>query len=216
MTSAQLTAFAAALLAVLNPIGTAPIFIAMTEGHDPRERAGIARSAALTVTITLLGAALAGKALLHFFGVSVDSFRVAGGLIVLLMALGMLRAEPTRLRATIEERAEGAAKSNPGVFPIAIPLLAGPGAISTMLLWSGAVNDWPARAAMGAVTIGAGAVVYLVLLAATPLSRAFGVTGMNVLTRIMGLVLAAIAVEMMATGLRALLPALATSSPFPA
>lgn len=209
MTSAELTAFAAALVAVLNPIGTAPIFVAMTEGLDVKERARVARTAAFASTCTLLGAALAGRELLAFFGISVDSFRVAGGLIVLLMALAMLRAEPTRLRATHEERAEGVAKPNPGVFPLAIPLLAGPGAISTMLLWSGAASTWAARGLLAAITLCAGMVIYVVLLAAVPVSRTLGLTGMNVLTRVMGLVLAAIAVEMMAAGLRALLPALA-------
>ncbi len=209
MTTAELTAFAAALIAVLNPIGTAPIFVAMTEGLDGKERARVARTAAVTSTCALLGAALAGRELLSFFGISIDSFRVAGGLIVLLMALAMLRAEPTRLRATQEERAEGVAKPNPGVFPLAIPLLAGPGAISTMLLWSGAANNWAARGLLAAITLGAGIVIYAVLLAASPVSRTLGVTGMNVLTRVMGLVLAAIAVEMMAAGLRSLLPALA-------
>lgn len=206
----QLSAFAVALLAVLNPFGTAPIFVSMTEGMSAAERNNVARTTAFTVTATLLVAALAGRTLLGFFGVTIDSFRVAGGLIVLLMALSMLRAEPSRLRTTQAEHAEGVAKPNPGVFPLAIPLLAGPGAISTMLLWSGAASDWIARAEMAGVTIAAGLFTFLVLLAASPISRGLGVTGMNVLTRIMGLILAAIAVEMMAAGLKGLIPSLAS------
>lgn len=206
---ATIFGFLAALFAVMNPIGAAPLFLSMTPDNSAAERAAMARTAALTATAILIVTVFAGRPILSFFGITIDSFRVAGGLIVLLMSISMLRAQASQIRGTAEEEEEGVAKDNPAVFPLAIPLLTGPGAISTTILWSGQTTSWMGLAGLCAVIVLLGVVVFAILRGASIVSRVMGVTGMNVMTRIMGLILASIAIEMIAAGLKVLLPHLA-------
>ncbi len=208
MDSAEFLRFLAAMLAIMNPIGGMPVFISLTSDRSPEERRRIALVASLAVLIVLIVTALAGEAILHFFGISIASFRVAGGIIVLLIALSMLQAKRSEVHHSAEEAAEGATKDSPAVFPLAIPMLAGPGAISTVIIYS--------HQAHGPGGWGAIAVVLLLMVVATfvgmrvavPVAAALGTAGMNVTVRLMGILLAAIAVEMIAGGVIGLFPAL--------
>lgn len=209
MDISAMISFFAALVAVMNPMGSAAIFLSMTSDSTPAERARTANTAAIACTIALLVTLVAGKYILGFFSISLDGFRAAGGLILLLMALSMLRARPSRMNSVTAERIEGEEKDDPGVFPLAIPLIAGPGALAAVIVYAEnavALSGW---AMMSGVILGAGVVVFAALRAAVPMSNLLGVTGMNVLMRVMGLILAAIAVEMMTAGLAGLLPGLA-------
>ncbi len=201
--------FFAALVAVTNPMGSAAIFLSMTSDSTRAERARTANTAAIASTIALLVTAVAGKYILGFFSISLDSFRAAGGVILFLMALSMLRARPSRMHSVDEERLEGEEKDDPGVFPLAIPLIAGPGAFAAVIVYGEGVTGLLGWAAMSGVILASGLVIFAILRAATPMSNLLGVTGMNVLMRVMGLILAAIAMEMIAVGFSGLLPGLA-------
>jgi len=203
--------FFAALVAVTNPMGVAAIFLSMTADSTPAERARTANTAAIASTVALLVTAAAGKYILGFFAISLDGFRAAGGLILLLMALSMLRARPSRMSSVTAERMEGEEKEDPGVFPLAIPLIAGPGAFAAVIVYAESATGPVGWLAMGGVILAAGLTVFASLRAAAPISSLLGVTGMNVLMRVMGLVLAAIAMEMIAAGIGGLLPGLSAA-----
>lgn len=201
--------FLIALLAIMNPLGAVPVFVTMTGGQSAGERARSALMTALTVLITLAVSAAAGQSILAFFGIDIDDFRVAGGIVVLLMALSMLHAEPSAIHHTPEEASEGAEKDNPAVMPLGVPLLAGPGAIATVILFAQQAGGMPGFAAIAAVILIAAVAVYLALRLGAPLAHALGRTGLNIVTRLMGLIIAAIAVSMIAAGLARLFPGLA-------
>ena len=202
--------FVITLIAVLDPFMALPLFLAMCAGRPDAERRRIARVATLTVLAILVGAALIGETLLSLLGTSLSSFRIAGGLVLLLMALAMLQAKPGNVRQTQEEADDLGMSETPAIVPLAIPLLAGPGAISTVMI---AVQHggWEHQAAV----IGAIGVVCLILWSmlrlAIPIGRLLGPGGFNVATRLLGLLLAAIAVQSMAIGLKELFPVLGGS-----
>lgn len=200
-------AFVITLIAVLDPFMAIPFFLAMCAERPAAERHRIARVATLTVAAILIGAALVGESLLELLGTSLASFRIAGGLVLLLMALAMLQARPGNVRQTPEEADGLGLSETPAIVPLAIPLLAGPGAISTVMI---AVQHggWANQAAV----IGAIVVVCLILWSmlrlALPIGRLLGPGGFSVATRLLGLLLAAIAVQSMAIGLKELFPVL--------
>jgi multiple antibiotic resistance protein len=200
--------FAAALFAIMNPFGNIAIFLSITADRSAAERRRIAIITAAAVLITLLVAAVLGQEILALFGISVGSFRVAGGIIVLLIGLSMLRAQQSGVHHSPQEQDAGRIKDNPAIFPLAIPMIAGPGSMATVILYG-----QHAQGPLGWITIAAVIVVMCSLLllalhAAGRLSAFLGTTGMNVLTRLMGMLLAAIAVEMMVGGLVELFPQL--------
>ena len=195
------------LVSIVNPIGTIPVFLSLTQERDRAERRSIARQTSAAVLIILGIALLGGEAVLQFFGISIPSFRCAGGILVFLMALSMLRAEPSGMRQTAEENLESSQRQSIAVVPLAMPMLAGPGAISTVIVYAHASRTWQQEGFM-ALAIGATAVVtYAGLRFAPVIERLLGQTGMNVVTRVMGLILAALAVELMAGGAAELLRA---------
>jgi multiple antibiotic resistance protein len=206
--SSEFVKFAAALFAILNPFGNTAIFLSVTAERSTADRQRIALLTSVAVLITLVVAAVIGQEILDLFGISIGSFRIAGGVIVLLIALSMLRARQSGVHHSAQEEADGQQKDNPAIFPLAIPVIAGPGAIATVILYAE-----HAQSVGGALTIGEVIALMCVILlvtlrAADRLSGLLGPTGMNVLTRLMGMILAAIAVEMMAGGLRDLFPQL--------
>jgi len=188
--------FVAALFAIMNPIGVAPLIVLLTPDATARQRTGVALIAAVTVLATLLVADWYGREILHFFAISVDAFRVAGGLLILLTALDMMR--PRGGSAPVED----AGAANPGIVPIGIPLLAGPGAIATVILYAN--HSHPAwigfTTHIAAITV-ATLISLVFLIAAVPLQRLLGRSGLRVISQIMGLVLAAIAIEMIVHGI---------------
>ena len=201
------TSFLLTLIAVLDPFMAIPVFLDICTGRPEAEHRRIARLASMTVMAILVGTAVSGEALLHFLGASLSSFRIAGGLVLLLMALAMLQARPGNLRQTVEEANHVSDYETPGIVPLAIPLLAGPGAISTVMI---AVQHggWQNQAAVIVDIVVVCLIVWAMLRLAIPIGRLMGSGGFNVATRLLGLLLAAIAVESMAVGLRELFPAL--------
>lgn len=205
---AEYAKFFAALLAMTNPIGAVPIFIDLTTTETASQRNRTAFQAALTTGIVLIVALWAGEMILSFFGISIASFRVAGGILLLLMALAMLQARVSSVKQTPGERQRGVEQDSVAVVPLGLPLLAGPGAISTVILYSHQGAPWWNGIGLAVVIVIIAVLIWLSFRAAPLLTRALGKTGINVVTRIMGLIMAAIGVEFIATGLKALFPVL--------
>jgi multiple antibiotic resistance protein len=198
-----------ALLAVINPLGAIPIFITLTPGEDMEARQKIAKTSSLSATLILLVALFAGEWMLAFFGISVSSFRVGGGILILLMAVSMLQAQLSPTVQTKEEAEESDRKQDIAIVPFATPLLAGPGAMSTVVLEAHKGSGVGHYASISLAIILIGTCIWTALHLAPLISQRLGKTGINVFTRIMGLILAAIAVEFIANGLKGLFPALA-------
>ncbi len=201
--------FFTALFVILDPFAAVPIFLVLTKSYTAGERGRIANIAAVTVLLVLVIAAMTGESLLQGMGTSLASFRVGGGIVLLLMALAMLRAQTDLMRTTPDEAAEAEDKRAIAVVPLAIPLLAGPGSISTVIIEMHRSNTEH----HGLLVILSIALVclilWLVLRTAAIIGRMLGPIGINIVNRLFGLILAAIAVEIMANGLRELFPALA-------
>jgi multiple antibiotic resistance protein len=202
----EYTRFFIALVAILTPFAAVPIFLALTDGRSAADKRRIAVSAALTVFCVLAGAAFGGDVVLRIVGTSLDSFRVGGGIVLLLMALSMLNAQVSRVQQTKGEADEAGQRSAIGVVPLGLPLLAGPGSISTVIIEGQRHPEWSHQAALVAVIAAVAGVIWATLAMAAPLGARLGQTGLNILNRLFGLLLAAIAVEIIASGLRGLFP----------
>jgi multiple antibiotic resistance protein len=200
--------FVVTLTAVLDPFLAVPVFLAVSGSSDHAARARLARAVTLTVFAVLVGSVLVGETLLGLIGASLPAFRVGGGLVLLLMALAMLNAQAGSMRQTRAEAEELHAGELTGVVPLAVPLLAGPGAITTAILAS--EKGGPAHAAVlvGCVALVCG-LLWWVLRIAEAVGPRMGTTGLNIATRLLGLLLAAIAIQTMAGGLKQLFPGLA-------
>jgi multiple antibiotic resistance protein len=199
--------FALTLAAILNPFAAIPFFLVVTSSPGiPRERT--AATAALTVAAILMLSALAGDSILTLAGTSLGAFRVAGGVVLLLMGLSMLGAQPGAVRQTREEASVAAQQESVAVVPLGIPLLAGPGSISAVIVQmqrgAGMGHRIAVLICVAAVSFGC----WLALRFAEPIGRRLGPLGLNVVSRLLGLLLAAVAVEMMADGAKQLFPAL--------
>jgi multiple antibiotic resistance protein len=206
--SSEFLKFAAALFAIMNPFGSVAIFLSITADRNDAERKKIATLTAAAVLITLLVAAVLGQQILALFGISVGSFRIAGGIIILLMGLSMLRAQPSGVHHSAQEEDAGRTKDNPAIFPLAIPMIAGPGSMATVILYSQHAQGVLGWIIIGAVIALMCALLLLLLHAADRISAFMGTTGMKVLTRLMGMILAAIAIEMITGGVTQLVPQL--------
>ncbi|EIJ36933.1 multiple antibiotic resistance (MarC)-related protein [Thiothrix nivea DSM 5205] len=198
------------LLAIVNPLVAVPMFISLTSTSNEAEKRKTARLSALTVGIVLTLAAVAGQALLQVFGISIAAFRVAGGILILLMAIAMLHAKAAggNARHTEAEANEAANKEQVGVVPLGIPLLAGPGAISTVIIYAHQNPQWSWIGILVGLVAVLALLVWIVLYLAEYLATWLGATGLNIANRIMGLLLAAIAVGFITEGLKVLLPGL--------
>lgn len=196
------------VLTIINPIGAIPLFIGMTAGDPPAKVRAQAKTAAISVLIIMLAAAWVGEPLLRLFGIGIPAFRVGGGILILLLAISMMYAKQSALRQTAGERQEAAEKENVAVVPLAIPLLAGPGTISTVILSANAATHWRDKVAMHAGILLTALIVWLALRSASAVARLLGQTGINIATRLMGMVLAAISIEYIAAGAAQLFPGL--------
>jgi len=206
--SAFLKSFVA-ILAIINPIGIVPIFLALTLSETALERKHTAHISAYSVGLILLISAFAGEIILEFFGIGLPSFRVGGGILVLLMAISMLQAKQSRLRQSPSEAEYAEEKEHVAVVPLAMPLMAGPGAISLVIVHGHQASTMPSKIMLGGSIFAVALIVLISLRLAKPIGKALGVTGLNIATRIMGLILASIGVQMIALGLVKLLPGLA-------
>lgn len=200
--------FVVTLTAVLDPFLAVPIFVSVTTGERSAAKQRLTNVVTLTVFLVLAGSAFFGERLLRMMGASLPAFQVGGGLVLLLMALAMLNAQAGEIRQTRAEARELKAREYSGVVPLAVPLLAGPGAISTTIIaaQAGGILHGAVLALCIALVC---ALLWLVLRLAHAIAGRMGTTGLNIATRLLGLLLAAIAIQTMAEGLRVLFPGLA-------
>jgi multiple antibiotic resistance protein len=197
-TAFLITAFAT-LFVVIDPPGLVPLFIALTRGMGPEKRRAMARRACIIAAVLLLLFGVAGEAILSFIGISMPAFRIAGGILLFLTALDMLFERRTQRR----EGQQAEPDHDPSVFPLATPLIAGPGAIATMILLVGeAGSDWTATATVLSLMLVMMLVTYAFFLASPPLERMLGRTGVIVITRLLGMLLAALSVQFVIDGVR--------------
>lgn len=192
----------ASLFAIVDPPAAVPAFLAMTPNDSVAQKRRMALVASLLCGLVLAAFAASGQAIFRLFGITLPAFQVAGGLIILLAALDMLRAKRSPLNETAEETAEGAAKDDIAITPLGIPMLAGPGAITTAIVLSGKAKD-PAHKALlflciAMVSLSSYAILYIAASTAKKLSP----IAINVLSRLMGLLLAAIGVQFILSALK--------------
>jgi multiple antibiotic resistance protein len=205
----EYTRFFTALFVILDPFAAVPIFLALTKTYTKSERGQVANIAAITVLVVLVVASLTGESLLHAMGTSLASFRVGGGIVLLLMALAMLSGQMGAVRTTPEEEAEAEDRSAIAVVPLALPLMAGPGSISSVIIqMHRSSGDYHGLLVIFCIVIVC-LLLWFVLRMATTIGRVLGHIGLNIINRLFGLILAAISVEIMANGLKELFPVLA-------
>lgn len=197
-----------AMIVILDPLIALPTFINLTANEPRHNRIHIAFVTSFTVFILLSSSALAGDIFLNILGVSVSAFRVAGGILLLLMAISMLQAKVPSSKQTPEETHEAEDKETIAVVPLAIPLLAGPGSISTMIVYSNHSPRIIHKIILCGVSLAASIIVWIVLRLANRIGRILGTSGINIATRLMGLLLAALGVEFIADGFMGLFPKL--------
>jgi multiple antibiotic resistance protein len=197
------------LFAIVDPFAALPVFIALTGRETAARRRAIARRAALTVFIVLAVFATCGHLLFRFFGISVAGFKIAGGILLMGVALDMMGAKHSATKTTPGEEEEASSKDDVGLVPVGIPLLSGPGAIASAMMLAARADTLPEKGALYVAMLLVAALCFVVLRSATVISRVLGTTGMNVINRVMGLLLASIAVEFFLDGVKLALPALA-------
>ncbi|MEX0965333.1 MAG: NAAT family transporter [Pseudohongiellaceae bacterium] len=196
------------LFAIVSPIGVVPLYLSFTE-NIKRRRAVVARTTAFSVALIFTTTMLIGQSLLSFFSISVDAFRVAGGILLMSIAFGMLQAKVNRTGHTPEEDEEAVDSASVAVVPLAMPLLAGPGSMSTVILFSNQIEGIVDYLALFIICQLVAAIIWGILHFAPQIGDRMSRTSMNVTTRVMGLILAAMSVEFIVGGLRNLLPGLA-------
>jgi len=197
-----------AIFFVVDPLSAVPFFLAMTREHSPDERRETALRAALTAGVVLATFALAGHWIFRLLGISLGAFRIAGGIVLLLLALDMIRTQPSRTRITEKEVEAGAVKEDIAIVPLAMPLLAGPGSIATAIVLMARAREgpwWHVLPVLGAIAVTAAA-SYVVLAGATRTERVLGRTGLAIVERAAGLLLVGVSVQFMLDGLREGLP----------
>jgi multiple antibiotic resistance protein len=197
-----------AVLVIIDPFGAIPVFLGLTSHQSDSDRRHTARIAAMATAIVLIVSCIFGDTILKFFGISIASFRVAGGILLLFLGIAMMHARQSTSKHTPEEDKEAENKESIAVVPMAIPMLAGPGAISTLIIYSHEAPGWSHKGILIGSCLIASLILWISMLSAIPLSRWLGRTGINIATRVMGLILTAIAVEFIATGLGSLFPGL--------
>jgi len=197
-----ITAFVT-LFVIIDPIGMTPLFVAMTQGMSTAKRRAIALRACITSALILIIFASFGEAVLGFIGISMPAFRIAGGILLFLTALDMLFERRSKRRKSQADEAEEEDDSDdPSIFPLAIPLIGGPGSITTVILLAGQKSGLEGLAWVIGVMLCVVSMVFVLFLTAGMLERAMGRTGINVITRLLGMLLAALAVQFVLDGLR--------------
>jgi multiple antibiotic resistance protein len=196
-----------AVFFIVDPLGLVPLFVAMTSHDAEAKRRRIALRATVVAWGVLSAFALFGSVIFRAFGITLSAFKVAGGILLLITAIDMLRAQPSRTRSSPEEALESTSKDDVAIVPLAMPLLAGPGAIATVTVLAGRGPTWPYVVPVLLSIALTCVAAYLLLRIAGRINGVLGRSGIAVLERIMGLLLAAIAVQFMADGARELLRA---------
>ncbi len=190
------------ILFIVDPFAVIPTFLAMTVRDSPEQRRVLARRGAWTCAITLIAFALGGSIIFKIFGITIGAFKIAGGVLIGLNALDMVQARRSQQRETPVETAEGIQKDDIGIMPLGVPMLAGPGAISTVMVLALGAKSTAATVTVYVSIVLTSLITYFVLSAASLVERRLGQTGMRILTRLMGLVLSAIAVQFIIDGIK--------------
>lgn len=193
---------ASSLFVIVDPLATAPAFLAMTPTDTPEQRLRTARLACSTVGAVLLVFAFAGTLIFSIFGITMPAFKIAASIILLIIALDMLRVQRSRVQETREEKLAGVEKTDIAITPLAIPMLAGPGAISTTILLQNEAQTIPQHIALYGCIVGVALASYVVFHIAIRSARWLSPIAMSIAIRVMGLVLAAVAVQFMLNGIR--------------
>ncbi len=211
MNNFELFKMVIALMVLINPLGAIPIFISLTPGATQDERKKIAKTSFIAIVIVAIFFSLTGELLLKFLNISIGSFQVGGGILVMLIAIGMMNASPsmTQRKTSPEEKDEAEHKHNIAIVPLTIPLQIGPGTISTIIIYSSLVNSIWGYLQLILAGVIAATISYTALVMATPLSNILGQTGINIVNRVMGMVLAAVSVEIIVAGIKNLFPGIA-------
>src|SRR5690349_15217102 len=205
MTLAEYSFLAASsLFVIVDPVATAHAFLAMTVDNTPAERFQMARLACITMTVVLLSFAMAGTVIFKFLGITLPAFQMAGSVVLLLVALDMLRGQRSRVQETAEERAAGVEKTDIAIAPLAIPMLAGPGAISTAILLHNQAANVAQRAALYGCIVLVCLACYLILRISAHGAKWLSPIAMNLTVRIMGLLLCAVAIQFMVNAIKQL------------
>jgi len=188
------------LVIIMDPLGNLPFFLLFTEENSPSQRRRVAAVSSLTACIILILFGMTGDAILRFFGIGLPAFQLAGGFVFFVYALQMLHVIPGGVKSTSEEEQEGVEKENVALVPLATPLLAGPGAITAVLVWQETPQSPVNTGLLLAAIVMSCLIVYLTFHFGASIARAMGVGGIRVVTRLMGLLLAVIAVQFMVSG----------------
>jgi len=197
-----------ALFVIANPVGMIPLYLTLTSDQKPEDKARSPRLAAMTMGVTLALSAVGGARLLDFFGISIASLQVGGGVLLFTMGLSMLQARHNRAKHTPEEAAEAEDRDVTAIVPVGIPLLAGPGSIGTTMIYSGLAQNWTEIGILVAACGLIAFIAYGALKLAEPIRRVLGRTGLNIVMRLQGLILTALAAEFITSGISTLLPGL--------
>ena len=192
------------LFVIIDPIAAVPAFLAMTPTDSAAERTRMARLACFVMAVVLLVFALAGELIFKLLGITMPAFQIAASIVLVVVALDMLRAQRSRVQETQEETSAGAEKTDIAITPLAIPMLAGPGAISTAILLKHQADSWGKIAALSLAIIVVSFTSFLVLRFASHGARWLNPIAMRIITRVMGLLLAAVAIQFLINGVRAL------------
>lgn len=196
----------AALFSVVNPLGAVPVFLAMTPEHSQKERSKTARNTSIYFVLILLAFFLAGSAILGFFGISLNSLKIAGGLIIFGSGASLLSGNMTKSRAVnAQVKAEALEKEDISFTPMAMPLLSGPGSISLMIGYFSQYDDWSHRGIIIASLVAIGLIVFLILRAAPYIFKLLGVAGIRAISRIMGFIVMAIGIELIVNSIKSIL-----------
>lgn len=190
------------ILVMVDPVAAVPIYVANTASYDPRHRRAVLRRAIVTAFLVLTVFGLLGTAIFRLFGITTEAFRITGGIILFGVGLEMLNARRSRTRTTQEEEAEGGTKEDVGIIPLGIPLLAGPGAITTVITLLAQAGTTPRRVAVFASVVVVLIVSWIVLGVAHVVVRRLGTTGINVIERIMGLIVMVIGTQFVVDGVK--------------
>lgn len=210
-TSTEYLKSLAALISIVNPLGAIPVYIQLTESQTMADRHRTSLRSAVTTALVLFVSLALGEAVLSFFGITIASFRVGGGILIMLIAFSMLHGQTSQTKHTEEEVQDSMERDTVAVIPLGIPLLAGPGAISTIILNAQRYSSIPHYLIMAAEIVIVAAIVWICLRSAPMIASLLSRTGINIVTRIMGLIMTAVGVEFITTGLKQIFPILAAS-----
>jgi multiple antibiotic resistance protein len=193
---------ASSLFVIVDPLATAPAFLAMTPNDTPEQRLRTARMACGTMAVVLLVFSVAGTLLFKIFGITMAAFQIAASIVLLIIALDMLRVQRSRVQETREEKLAGAEKMDIAITPLAIPMLAGPGAISTTILLQNEAHNVPQHIALYGCILAVAVASYLIFRLAVRSARWLNPIAMSIAIRVMGLLLAAVAIQFMLNGIK--------------